>query len=49
LHYGTEGGAQIAIPVGAFADPSFPHPTVSVYEERMHSWVQMPEHIEHME
>jgi hypothetical protein len=38
----------IAIPVGAFADPQFPAPTFSVYEERMHSWVQMPIDIEHM-
>ncbi len=38
----------IAVPVGAFADPSFPPPAFSVYEERMHAWVQMPEHIEHM-
>ena len=28
-----------AIPVGAFADPDFPAPTVSVYEERKHRWV----------
>ncbi|MBV8465015.1 MAG: GFA family protein [Burkholderiales bacterium] len=39
---------NIAIPVGAFADPTFPAPTVSVYEERMHGWVQMPADIEHM-
>jgi hypothetical protein len=38
----------IAIPVGAFADPNFPAPTFSVYEERMHAWVRMPEDIEHM-
>ena len=38
----------VAIPVGAFADPSFPAPTISVYEERMHGWVQMPGGIEHM-
>lgn len=37
----------IAIPVGAFADPRFPAPTVSVYEERMHGWVHMPDEIEH--
>ena len=44
------GEAQefIAIPVGAFADPNFPAPTFSVYEERMHSWVAMPQDIEHM-
>ena len=28
-----------AIAVGAFADPDFPAPTVSVYEERKHRWV----------
>jgi len=38
----------IAIPVGAFADPSFPAPVFSVYEDRMHPWVQMPGGIEHM-
>ncbi|WP_342118691.1 GFA family protein [Pseudoduganella sp. OTU4001] len=32
----------VGIPVGAFADPSFPAPGVSVYEERMHSWVAPP-------
>ncbi|WP_437735296.1 GFA family protein [Sorangium sp. So ce1335] len=39
---------MIAIPVGAFADPAFPGPTFSVYEERMHGWVVMPQDIEHM-
>lgn len=39
---------SIAIPVGAFADPKFPSPTFSVYEERMHSWVSMPPGVEHM-
>ena len=29
----------ITIPVGAFADPMFPGPTRSVYEERQHQWV----------
>ena len=38
----------VAIPVGAFADPEFPSPRISVYEERMHSWVLMPDGIEHM-
>jgi hypothetical protein len=40
--------AFIAIPVGAFADPDFPAPSFSVYEDRMHGWVQMPKDIEHM-
>jgi hypothetical protein len=39
---------RIAIPVGAFADPSFPGPTFSFYEERMHGWVVMPRDIDHM-
>jgi hypothetical protein len=37
----------IIIPVGAFADPGFPAPTVSVYEERMHGWVVPPPGAEH--
>lgn len=28
--------------VGAFSDPSFPPPTVSVFEESMHPWVTPP-------
>jgi hypothetical protein len=40
--------SAIAIPVGAFADPSFPAPDFSVYEERMHAWVGMPRDMEHM-
>ena len=39
---------SIVIPVGAFADPTFPSPTFSVYEERMHSWVSLPPGVEHM-
>ena len=49
VYYTIEGAADhIVIPVGAFADPAFAAPTFSVYEERMHSWVQMPNDIEHM-
>lgn len=32
----------IAVAVGAFADPTFPEPKFSVYEERKHAWVRMP-------
>lgn len=39
----------IAIPVGAFADPKFPAPTVSVYEDRRHAWVGIPADIEHFD
>ncbi|HLY06336.1 MAG TPA: GFA family protein [Rhizomicrobium sp.] len=38
--YVTDGmPGVIAVPVGAFADPKFPPPHYSVYEERKHSWV----------
>jgi len=37
----------ITIPVGTFADPAFPAPGVSVYEERMHGWVVPPPDAEH--
>lgn len=48
VYYELEGlEAFIAIPVGAFADPGFPAPTVSVYEDRMHAWVQPPPGAEH--
>jgi hypothetical protein len=43
-----EVSGVVAIPVGAFAEPTFPEPTLSVYEERMHSWVSLPAAIEHM-
>lgn len=50
MYYAVDGydTDSIAIPVGAFADPDFPAPTVSVYEERMHDWVSLPDGIEHM-
>jgi hypothetical protein len=38
----------IAIPVGAFADPAFPPPQVSVWEERKHRWVVVPDGAEHI-
>jgi hypothetical protein len=40
--------AFLAIPVGAFADPGFPPPRVSVYEGRKHSWVVTPPEAEHI-
>jgi hypothetical protein len=33
---------MIAVPVGAFADPTFPPPQVSVYTSRRHPWAFMP-------
>ena len=47
VFYVEEGHEQeIAISVGAFADSHFPAPTVSVYEERKHSWVSLPDDVE---
>lgn len=37
----------IAIPVGAFADSTFPAPRVSVYESRRHAWVVVPSEMDH--
>lgn len=33
---------SVGVAVGAFADPGFPAPTVSVYDSRRHPWVQLP-------
>lgn len=42
--YHTEIGYddKVSIAVGAFADPQFPPPTVSIYDSRRHAWVQLP-------
>jgi hypothetical protein len=48
VFYTTEAmPGVVAVPVGAFADPSFP-PTRSVWEERRHSWLRLPDDIEHV-
>lgn len=36
------GDGFVAVAVGAFADPSFPPPTFSVYAVRRHPWVSLP-------
>jgi hypothetical protein len=49
VFYTTETSpGVVAVPVGAFADPSFPAPTRSVWEERRHSWLRLPDDIEHV-
>jgi hypothetical protein len=58
LHFCPDCGATIvftasptpdvvAVPVGVFADPSFPAPTISVFESRRHPWVAVPPAMEH--
>ena len=37
-----------AVAMGAFADPTFPAPRVSVYGNRRHAWVSVPEGAELM-
>jgi hypothetical protein len=37
---------ELTVPVGAFADPTFPAPTMSIREARRHPWVELPEGIE---
>lgn len=39
--------AMLGVAVGAIADPDFPPPVRSVWEERMHHWVSIPGGIEH--
>lgn len=39
----------VAVPVGAFADPEFPPPRVSIYGARRHRWVQLDESIEQLD
>jgi hypothetical protein len=35
----------IAVAVGAFADPDFPPPTISVWEKRRHAWAELSDKI----
>ena len=35
-------GESVSVAVGAFADPHFPAPGLSVYDSRRHPWVHLP-------
>ena len=37
----------VAVPIGAFAEPAFPPPTISVYESRRHPWLALTAAMEH--
>jgi hypothetical protein len=41
------GSIRFGIPVGAFNDPSFPAPSVSVWEERRYAWSPEVSDVEH--
>ena len=48
VHYGLEQLVDaVVIPLGAFADPAFPAPRISIYEARRHAWVSAPIDAEH--
>jgi hypothetical protein len=47
FYTGSNAPDVIAVPVGAFADPSFPVPTLSVFESRRHPWLAVPAAMEH--
>ncbi|TPE60596.1 GFA family protein [Sandaracinobacter neustonicus] len=38
---------SIGIPIGTFADPAYPAPVRSVWEETKHGWVVIPGDIQH--
>lgn len=42
---GSYAPGSIAVAVGSFGDPTFPAPTVEVYEERRHPWLEKPKGI----
>jgi hypothetical protein len=47
VYYGFPDAPElVAVPVGCFADPSFPAPVLSVWEERKHGWVAVPDGVE---
>ena len=37
----------VAVPIGVFADLTFPPPTVSIYESRKHPWLAVSAAMEH--
>ncbi|CAM3235080.1 CENP-V/GFA domain-containing protein [Sphingomonas antarctica] len=58
FHFCPECGATVtyvielmpgvtAVPMGAFADPNFPAPSYSVYENRKHPWVEITGDVDH--
>lgn len=51
VHYAVEGelAGLVAIPIGAFADPAFPPPSYSVFEQRKHSWVEIVGDLDHFD
>ena len=43
LYWEADGRPEwVFLAVGAFADPSFPPPSVSIFEASKHDWLQLP-------
>lgn len=43
VYYTFDGNPDvIAVTVGSFADPTFPGPEYTVYNDRRHAWAEMP-------
>lgn len=50
VFYHMEGMPDmVGVPVGVFADATFPAPSLSIYEERIHPWVKLPESCQHFD
>ncbi|SIO03838.1 Uncharacterized conserved protein [Parasphingorhabdus marina DSM 22363] len=49
LMSGDKNPGLTGIPVGAIADPDFPPPVRSVWEESMHEWVTIETALEHFD
>jgi len=50
LHWEAEARPDFYIlAVGAFADPNFPAPSVSIFEESRHSWMRLPDGMKHFQ
>lgn len=49
VHYQFgEDATFVAVPIGAFADPGFPAPSLSIYGHRMHPWVTLSDVVQHV-
>ena len=50
IYYTNEGMPDhVAVPVGAFADPTFPPPQLAVYSVRCHPWLTLASTIEELD
>lgn len=41
-----DGADFVGVPVGGFADPTFPPPQFTVYEARQHPWARLPDSLD---